>query len=145
MRGGFFFNFATDFRSRHDSISTDFTAGKSVLEDFRKYAYDNGFTYISRLGQIMDDAQEVAADSNYEPAVEKDIAVISKKIEADEHGLFEKNSKEISELLAAEIMGRFYGDTAQVKATLRYDKQAKVAEAILNNAPLYMRILGLAH
>ncbi len=145
LRAGTFFNFATDFRSKHDSIPDHFTAGNSVLEDFKKYIEHSDFTYISHLGQIMDDADEVASNSGYDPAIEKDIAAISKRIDSEEHGLFEKNSKEISELLTAEIIGRFRGDTAQIRSTLRYDPQAKVAEGILGNSLLYLRILGLTH
>jgi carboxyl-terminal processing protease len=145
MRAGYFFNFATDFRSKHDSIPSDFTAGKGVLATFRKYAYDNGFTYISRLGQVMEDAQEMASNSAYDSSIDNEIKELSRKIDESEQGLYEKNAAEISDLLTAEIVGRFDGNSAQVKATLRYDRQAKVGESILENAPLYARILGTSH
>ncbi len=145
MRGGFFFNFATYYRSKHDSISTDFTAGKDELASFRKYAYDNGFTYISRLGQIMDDAEEISAKSGYDSTINREIQNISMKIETDEHGLFEKNGNDISQLLTAEIVGRFDGNAAQIRAGLRDDNQAKVAESLLDNHSTYLRILGLTH
>lgn len=145
MRGGFFFNYATQYRSDHDSISAPFTAGPGVLERFHKFAESNGFTYISHLGQIVDDAQMVASKSDYSPAIQADIKSITKKIEEDERGLYKKNSTEISQLLTAEIIGRFDGNSAQIRAGLRYDKQAKVAESILKDSPLYLRILGLTH
>ncbi len=145
MRGGYFFNYATDFRSKHDSIPAHFTAGKEVLEDFRDYANKNGFTYISRLSQLMDDAEQIASSSNYAPSVQKDVHDLADKIATEERGLFEKHSEEISQLLTAEIEGRFGGDSAQVRAALRYDNQAKVARAMLEDSPLYLRVLGLAH
>ncbi len=145
MRGGFFFNFATDYRSRHDSIAAHFTAGKDVLEAFKKYASANGFTYISKLGQIIDDAGLVASNSSYDSSINKDIEAISKRIENDERGLFDKNAKAISELLTAEIIGRFEGNSAQIRSTLSHDRQAKVAESIVEDGPLYLRILGLTH
>ncbi len=145
MRGGYFFNYATQYRSEHDSIPSHFTAGADVLEGFHEYADSNGFTYISHLGQIIDDAQIVASKSDYSPAVRDEIETITKKIQQDEHGLYQKNSSEISHLLSAEIIGRFDGNSAQIRAGLRYDRQAKVAESMLKDSPLYLRILGLAH
>ncbi len=145
MRGGYFFNFATNFRSKHDSIPSGFTAGKEVLNEFRDFIEKNNFTYSSRLAQMMGEAHNLASSSHYDPSIDKDIIAIADKIRADERGLFEKHSKEISELLSTEIIGRFGGDTAQTKAALRYDRQAKVAELLLENFPVYDRILGLSH
>lgn len=145
MRGGYFFNFGTQFRSENDSIPAHFTAGSKVLAAFHEYADKNGFMYISHLGQIMQDAQIVASKSDYNTTVSNGIEDLSKKIEADEHGLFQKNSKEISELLTSEIIGRFDGNSAQIRSGLRYDRQAKVAEGLLKEKPLYLRILGLSH
>ncbi len=145
MRGGFFFNFATQYRSEHNSIPAHFTAGSDVLDEFHKFVKKNGFTFISHLGQIVDDAQIVASKSKYSPALSKEIETLSKNIETDERGLYAKNSDEISQLLTAEIIGRFDGNSEQIRAGLRYDRQAKVAEGILKDDPLYLRILGLTH
>lgn len=145
MRGGYFFNYATEFRSEHDSIPEGYTASQKVLSGFHDYVKDNGFTYISHLGQIVDDAQMVASKSDYGQSVNNELNTLAKDIQKDEHGLFEKHAKEISELLSPEIIGRFYGNSAQIRASLRYDKQADVAEGILKNLPLYDRILGLSH
>ena len=145
MRGGYFFNYATEFRSEHDSISDNFTAGKNVLDSFHKYVRKNGFTYISHLGQIVADAQMVASKTAYSQSVYNDLDSLSKKIETDEHGLFDRYADQISELLSPEIVGRFYGNSAQIRAAIRYDNQARVAENLLKDVPLYDRILGLAH
>ncbi len=145
MRGGYFFNYATEFRSEHDSIPDNFTAGKDILESFHEYVDSSGFTYISHLGQILADAQVVASKSDYGKSVNSDLESLSRKIETDEHGLFERHSEEISHLLTPEIIGRFYGNSRQISAALRYDKQAKVAEGLLKDVPLYDRILGFSH
>ncbi len=145
MRGGYFFNYATEFRSEHDSIPEGFSAGKKVLDGFHKYVEDKGFTYISHLGQIIDDAQLVASKSDYSKSVADEINTLSKKIETDEHGLFQKHAEEISELLSPEIIGRFYGNSAQIRASLKYDNQAKAAEGVLKDMPRYDNILGLSH
>jgi hypothetical protein len=116
-----------------------------VLDEFHKFVKKNGFTFISHLGQIVDDAQIVASKSKYSPTLSKEIETLSKNIETDERGLYAKNSDEISQLLTAEIIGRFDGNSEQIRAGLRYDRQAKVAEGILKDDPLYLRILGLTH
>jgi len=143
MHGGFFFNFATEFRSEHDSISPDFTVNKKILGDFHDFIKKNGFKYSSRLSQVIKDAQNIASDSIYDLSIEKEIASVADNVLTDERGLFEKNSREISQDLTLEIDGRFGGDNAETKAALDYDKQAKAAESILGNKQIYDRILGL--
>jgi carboxyl-terminal processing protease len=145
MRGGYFFNFATKFRSEHDTIPADFTARENVLNQFHDFIEKDNFTYTSRLAQVIGDAENLASDSDYDPSIDKDIAAMAEKIRTDEHGLFERYSKGISQDLTLEIAGRFGGDAAETKATLKYDEQAKVAESILENPQTYERILSITH
>jgi carboxyl-terminal processing protease len=145
MRGGYFFNFATRFRSEHDTIPSSFVVGKDVLKQFHDFIEKSGFVYTSKLSETIQDARALASDSKYDPTIAKDITAIAEKIKSDEHGLFEKYSDEISQNLTLEIIGRFGGDTAETKVALNYDKQAKVAESILDNPKTYKRILGLIH
>ena len=142
-RGGYFFNFATEFRSGHESIPPDFTADKNMLNQFHDFIEKKGFDYSSPLAQKIEDAQNLASDSTYDPSIDKEIAAVADKIRTDEHGLFERYSDEISQDLTLEIDGRFGGDTAETKAALNYDKQAKVAESILGNSQVCDSILGL--
>ncbi len=145
LRGGYFFNYATQFRSENDSIPPHFTAGPKVLEGFKSFIEKNQFTYTSHLGEMLDEADKLASSSKYDPSISKEIVSVADQVEAYEKSLFEKNSDQISELLTGEIIGRFGGNAAQIKASLRYDKQAHAAEAILHDRPLYMRILGSTH
>ncbi|MFZ1081969.1 MAG: S41 family peptidase [Candidatus Kryptoniota bacterium] len=145
MRGGFFFNFATKFRSEHDSIPQDFAAGKDVLKQFHDFIEKDNFTYNSRLAQAIGDAEKLSSDSDYDPSIDKDIAAVASKIRAGEHALFEKYSDEVSQDLTLEIEGRFGGDAAETKAALNHDKQAKAAELILENPLTYEGILGVTH
>ncbi len=145
LRGGYFFNFATDFRADHDSIPASFSAGKAVLQEFRDYLRKHDFTYISRLAEIIGDAHNLAEQSNYSSAIDREIVAVSDKIRKDDVGLYEKNAKEISELLTTEIIGRFRGNSAQTKASLKYDNQVGVAESIIKNQSLYDQMLGFTH
>ncbi|MCL5268559.1 MAG: S41 family peptidase [Bacteroidetes bacterium] len=145
MRGGYFFNFATQFRSENDSIPAHFTAGSKALEKFKSFIDKNNFTYMSRLAQVLGDAHNLASSSNYDESIDKEIVSVADQVRTYERGLFEKDSKQISELLTSEIIGRFGGNSAQVRSSLRYDEQTQVAESILHDRPLYMRILGLIH
>ncbi|HUI31195.1 MAG TPA: S41 family peptidase [Candidatus Acidoferrales bacterium] len=143
MRGGYFFNFATQFRAEHDSISQDFTARPEVLNSFKRFIEKNKFTYASSLDQAVGDARKLASTSNYDESIYKDLSSIADRVKSDEEGLFNKSSKEISEYLTAEIIGRFRGDAAQTEAALHYDHQTRVAESIIENTSTYRRILSL--
>ncbi len=145
LRGGYFFNFATDFRSKNDSVPSDFRAGREMLKEFKDFVSKSNFTYSSRLVQLIGDAQSLASTGDYNPSIDKKLIAAADEIRADEQGSFEKYSKEISECLTLEIDGRFGGDTARTKASLSYDNQTRVAEGILDHASVYDRILGLSH
>lgn len=146
MRGGYMFDFATEFRSAHDSISSDFKAGKEVLQQLKTFVQKSDFTYTSRLAQVIGDAHNlVSSSSNYDPSIDKDIVALSDKIRGDEKELFDKHAEEISEILTAEIVGRFEGNSGQVMVTLGYDNQAKTAESILVQRPVYREMLGLVN
>ena len=127
MRGGYLFDFATTFRSEHDSIPQHFFVEKNDLNQFHDFIKKDGFAYSSRLAQVIEDAQNLASDANYDSTIDKQISAISNRIQTEEHGLFAKYSDEISKELTLEIDGRFGGDNAETRAALHYDKQAKTA------------------
>jgi len=141
MRGGYFFNFATEFRAKHDSIPQNFTASKEILNQFKDFVNKNNFSYTSPLDQMISDASKVASTSDYNDSIYKDLTSLANKVKDDEQDLFQKESKEILDYLTIEIIGRFRGDTGQTEAFLRYDKQAKTAEAIIKDTSAYKRIL----
>ncbi len=145
MHGGYFFNFATEFRSKHDSIPQEFTIGNEGLDQFKHFIEKSNFVYNSALDQMIGDARALASTSDYNESVDKDLTSLADKVKNDERLLFDMNSKELSEYLTLEIIGRFGGDNAQTRAYLRYDKQAKTAESILDKVPIYDNILASPH
>jgi hypothetical protein len=91
---------------------------------------------------MIGDAGQVASSSGYNETIYKDLTSLGNKVKNDEQNLFEKNSEELTEDLTVEIIGRFRGDSAQTEASLRYDRQAMVAESILENSSTYKRFLA---
>jgi carboxyl-terminal processing protease len=142
MRGGYFFNFATEYRSKHDSIPQDFTASIETADQFKHFIDKDKFVFTSPLDQMISDASKVASSSDYNDSIYKDLTSLSDKVKDEERDLFKKNSKEIRDFLTVDIIGRFRGDTGQTEAFLKYDRQAKVAEAIVKNISTYKRILS---
>ena len=141
MRGGYFFNFATEFRSKRDSIRQNFNANTEVLNQFRQFVDKNNFSYTSPLDQMISDASKVVSTSDYDDSIDKDLTSLASKVRDSEQNFFQKNSKQISDYLTVEIIGRFMGDKGQTEAFLKYDKQAKVAEAIIKDFSICKRIL----
>jgi carboxyl-terminal processing protease len=142
MHAGYFFNFATEFRSKRDSIPGDFTVTPDILDQFKQFIEKSHFAYASPLDQMIGEASEAASTSGYDESIYKDLTGLSDKVKNDERSLFERNSKQILEYLTVEIVGRFRGDAGQTEAFLRYDRQAKAAESIIESAPTYKRILS---
>jgi carboxyl-terminal processing protease len=141
MRGGYFFNFATDFRSKNDSIAQNFTANNAILSQFKNFILKNNFIYSSSLDQMIDDASRVASNSGYNDSICRELNSLTHKVKQDEVDLFDRNSTDILNLLTAEIVGRFRGDSGQIQASLRTDSVVKVAESILGNTSIRTEIL----
>ncbi len=142
MHGNYFFNFATEYRSQHDSIGRNFAANKDLLNEFKAFVEKQNFVYSSALDQMIEDAREQASSSAYNESIYRDLGSVAKQVKDSEEGLFEKNSTEISRYLTTEIIGRFRGDAAQTESTLKFDRQTLAAESILESYPRYKKFLN---
>ncbi len=137
------FDYATNYRLKHDTIAPaeQFTMSDEDYEEFKKYLKSINFSYDAESLKILDQLKKIIKFEGYEKITEEEIASLEKKLQADlDHSLahFEKNIKEI---IANEIVLRYYGNKGSIAYSLREDSDIKEADRLLNDKEEYTKIL----
>ena len=138
------FNYATQFQNEHTSIApaAEFVLSNSEYEAFKQYVLKQDFTYSTASELQLEKMKETAENEGYFEDIKSDYeALLSKVVPSKERDL-EKFREEISEILANEIVSRYYFENGRSQNALIYDEDAKKAIEILLNLSQYNSILG---
>ena len=142
-----------------DFIVTDFVAGWSQkhkkiappetfvvtdedFEAFKQYAKAKNFTYDRQSEKILKNLKEVAKIEGF---LEQDSTLfdaLSAKLIPDLERDFDRNKERIKEVLASEIMKRYYYQKGDLIQSLRDDKVLEKALEVLNDPALYEKTLS---
>lgn len=138
------FDYATQYRLKHDSIApaADFEISDEDYDEFKKYLKSTKFNYDIQSLKVLDQLKKMIEFEGYTQITEEEIASLEKKLQANlEHSLthFKKHIKEI---VAAEIVLRYYGRKGGIIYGLREDIDIKEAYRILNDSKEYKEILS---
>lgn len=140
-RAAFFF-YANHFAATHESIARDFEVTDAVLDDFEQWLHDENFQYRITAERSLDDLASGLAAIEYD-GVKDELEQLRLAVVAEKEADFERHQDRIAERLRAEILARFYGDTAQIRASLAHDRQFKVAVELLNDSGAYNQLLAV--
>jgi len=141
---GLFFNYATSFFHKNDSISsiTNFEVDDKIFENFVEFISAKNFEYVSETEQVLERLQEIAKAENYYEDSKEEFAHLKKKISHDKFKDLEENKEEISELLKEEIASRYYFQKGRIGSSLSKDTHVQKALDILSDTKLYTNILN---
>ncbi|MEZ4702194.1 MAG: S41 family peptidase [Rhodothermales bacterium] len=138
-RAAFFF-FANSFAATHPSIPKDFEVDNAVFNAFKTWLADQQFEYKTTAEYAADELAESLSAIGYAGAGDE-AAALQKAIQAEKAADFDRHRPRLAELLRAEILARYYGDSAQVEASLAEDPQYREALAVLADTGTYGRLL----
>ncbi|MEE9187620.1 MAG: S41 family peptidase [Bacteroidota bacterium] len=141
LRKAMFFKFATHYFSSHREIDTEFLITEDILSEFRRYMDDYEFTYQDELEIKLSGLKQILQDSEYSIAMEEKIEDLSKQIEAEKLGAFERSKEGIRRALEAELMARYEGEEARIRSTFPYDQQLQVALHLIEDPALFRQYL----
>ena len=137
-----FFNYATDYRLSHDSISPNFIFNESDFIDFTKYIKDKDYSYQTETEKVLAELKKQAEKEKYFTSfsVEYD-SLFNKMINNKSDDLL--NSKEdIRQILTGEIMSRYFYQKGRILAGLSFDNEVEEAIQILKDTEKYQYILS---
>lgn len=138
-RAAFFF-YANHYAATHPSVAPDFTVTDATLKDFRSWLDSQNFTYRTAAERDLERLADLLAANAY-TGTRDELADLQKAVQQEKANDFERHETRLKEELREEILARYYGRTAQVKASLANDPQFNKATELLRDSRAYGRVL----
>ena len=138
-RAAFFF-FANHFAATQASIPTTFTVDDNVYNDFITWLDDEDFSYRTAAEHTLDELHTHLLDMDYADA-EDELRLLAAAVADEKAEDFERHKEQLKERLRTEILARYYGDSAQVEASLARDPQYARAIQVLTDRKVYRTTL----
>jgi carboxyl-terminal processing protease len=136
------FDFATYFNSKTAAIASPeiFTITPEVYADFVQFVKGQDFKYESKTEEELDQLLDVAKKEKYYDLSKDEFDKLKDKLGHNIDQDLEHFKPEISELLADEIISRYYYQKGAIRAALRDDSDVKKALEVINKPEVYAAI-----
>jgi len=144
FRERLFFDYATEFRLKNDNIlsAKDFKITDEKFSDFKTFLSDKDYEYETDTEKAYKKLKKVAKDENYFESMRNDFDLLVAKLDDAKNDDLEKNKEFIKEILANEIVSRYYYQKGRIQSSLNYDKDILQAISILGDSTKYKQILS---
>ena len=139
------FDYATKFAAEHPVIvpAAEFDITDSIFTDFKSFINPDKFNYDKACEQMVTALKKTAEVEGYmNDSVKKELDVIEKLLKHNLGHDLDNNRDDIVDILAGEIIKRYYYQEGQVIQTLKRDAALDSAAVILNDKVRYTSILS---
>ncbi len=144
FRERLFFDYATEFRLKNENIlsAKDFKITDEMFLDFKNFLSDKEYEYETDTEKAYKKLKKVAKDENYFESMKNDFDLLVNKIDDVKSDDLEKNKDFIKEILANEIVSRYYYQKGRIQSSLNYDKDILQAISVISDSTKYKQILS---
>ena len=144
FRERLFFDYATEFRLKNENIlsAKDFKITDEMFLDFKNFLSDKEYEYETDTEKAYKKLKKVAKDENYFESMKNDFDLLVNKIDDAKSDDLEKNKDFIKEILANEIVSRYYYQKGRIQSSLNYDKDVLQAISVISDSTNYKQILS---
>ena len=139
------FDYATKFAAEHPVIvpAAEFDITDSIFTDFKSFINPDKFNYDKACEQMVTALKKTAEVEGYmNDSVKKELDVIEKLLKHKLGHDLDNNRDDIVDILAGEIIKRYYYQEGQVIQTLKRDAALDSAGVRLNDKVRYTSILS---
>lgn len=139
-----FFEYAMKYRATHEAIpqAKNFAVSDAEYNDFIKYtSAQSDFKYETRSEKLLEELKTTAQKENKFAAFEAEYNSMKQRLEKDKQKDWDKNKKEIKQLLEQEICAHYYLGAGRIESTIQEDSDVLNAIDILKNATERQSIL----
>ena len=118
------FDYATEFYRKHQEIPSPetFEITDEIYADFCRYLKEKNLTYNTVTERFIKDLREVAKQEKYDGAIEQQLKEMESRLATEKESDLQKHCDEVSDMLKAEILTRYYYDQGRLKGALKSDK-----------------------
>jgi carboxyl-terminal processing protease len=137
------FDFATQFSLQNKSIASpkDFKLSDADFNSFLQFIKNKDYSYSTESEKLLEELKTAAEDEKYFDAIKEKYELIKSKLAHDKQQDVLKAKKEITALLEAEIVSRYYFSAGYEQRQMLQDERIAKALEILNNPAKYSEIL----
>lgn len=141
MRRAAFFFFANHYAATHNELDRDFSVSGELLDQFQSWLDSRDFTYRTDAERAVESLEGNLTSNGY-GSTKDEVAALKTAVLAEKQSDFDRYAPELKEHLRAEILARYYGESAQIEASFAHDKQILAASDLLQRRTEYASILG---
>ena len=144
FRERLFFDYATEFRLKNENIlsAKDFKITDEKFLDFKNYLSDKEYEYETDTEKAYKKLKKVAEEENYFESMKNNFDLLVTKIDDAKSDDLEKNKDFVKEILANEIVSRYYYQKGRIQSSLNYDKDVLQAISVISDSTNYKQILS---
>ncbi len=137
------FNYVNEFVKSHPTIDAPdkFAVTDAIYDDFVKYLSDKDFSYSTETEELLKALRDAAKEENYIEALGPQIDALESQLKKDKSDDLHKFRSEISELLKAEILVRYYYAPGRLQGSLATDPEVLKAVEVLKDKARYQKLL----
>ena len=138
------FDFATNYRNAHESISDAKTFALSAqdYEDFKKFVDSRDVDYSTQTEKELEELKKKAEQEKYFEAIKESYDTMKKQLKRDKLADLDKNKEEIVSLLEEEIVKRYFFQKGRLEASFAHDNEIKESLKLFADAGKFQQILA---
>ena len=137
-------DFVADWSQKHKKIAPpeEFEVTDEDFESFKQYAKEKNFTYDRQSEKLLKNLKEVAKFEGFMDQDSTLFSALEAKLTPNLERDFDRNKEQIKDLLASEIMKRYYYQKGDLVQSLRIDEVLEKALEVLSDSALYEKTLS---
>jgi len=138
-----FFDFATKYRAEHSEIQdpVKFFVSDNDYDSFKAFVESKDFEFKTSSEKAFDELQKVAKREKYYELAGDEFKSLEQKLSHNNLKDLETFGNEIRQILAEEIVNRYYYQAGRILAQIQDDPQLSKAVEILDGPGLVQEIL----
>jgi carboxyl-terminal processing protease len=144
IRQNMIFDYATKFRSQHETISSarDFKITDEIYNDFVAFCKSKSFTFETKTEKEFSKFKELVEEEHYTDELTADMKSLEAKLQKEKQEDLLNFRPEISNMLRNEIVMRYYYRKGEIEASFDMDPDVLEAIKVLKDPVRMSKILG---
>ncbi len=137
-------NYGTHYCQTHTRPASvaDFKITDADFQEFRQMVIDSKFTYDRISNRQLQDLKKTAQFEGYYDEAKTEFDALETKLTHNLAAEIDRHEHDIRQLMAVEIVKRYFYEAGTIQETLKQDVDLKKAQEILHDTEQYNKILG---
>ena len=129
------YDYATRYRATHPSIASpaQFKLTDADIEDFCRFLDEEQFTYETETSKYFSDMLDMAQHEDLDSATIATLKAIEPQLRPSFREAIQRHKQDVTELLEAEIIERYYYRTGRIEYMLKLDEELKKAQEVIHD------------